>query len=227
MIGILDSGDGGLATLRELRKKRPNLDAVFFADRDNAPYGTKTKKEITRLAAKGINKLLNAGAEKVLIACCTASTVHSLLPTVLRERSLPIIEPTAKEAARMTVNGRVGIIATKATSASGAFQKALSKFENVDTVFSEPLQELVFLIESGEHDGELQEKSRKWLFDKLYPFKEKKIDTLILGCTHFGHLEREISFILPGVKIVNSAKEGAYEIIKSASPNGRGSTLYL
>lgn len=227
MIGVLDSGDGGLAALRELRKKRPNIDAVFFADRDNAPYGTKTKKEITRLTAKGINKLLNSGAEKVLIACCTASTVHSLLPAVLRERSLPIIEPTAREAARMTVNGRVGIIATKATATSGAFQKALSKFENVDAVFTEPLQELVFMIESGEHDGELQEKSKKWLFSKLYPFKEKKIDTLILGCTHFGHLEREISFILPEVKIVNSAKEGVHEIIKNASPNGCGNTLYL
>ena len=227
MIGIFDSGDGGLAALYELRKKRPNVDAVFFADRRNAPYGTKTKKEITRLTARAVHKLLNAGAEKVLIACCTASTVHQSLPPFLKERSLPIIAPTSKEASLRTVNGRVGIISTKATADSGAFEKSLAHYENVNLVYTKPLQELVSFVEKGERDGCLENDFKNWLYESLYIFKERNIDTLILGCTHFGHLEREISFVLPGVKIINSAKEGAREIIKYTSPYGRGTTLYL
>jgi glutamate racemase len=227
MIGIFDSGDGGLAALYELRKRNPYTDVAFFADRSNAPYGTKTKKEITRLTARGIHKLLNAGADKVLIACCTASAVHASLPAILRERSLPIIKPTAEEASRNTINGRIGIISTKATADSRAFETALSCFDNVNAVFAKPMQELVYFVESGKRDCESEESFRRWLNTMLGDFKEKKIDTLILGCTHFGHLEREISFVLPGVKIINSAKEGALEIIKRTSPNGRGTTLYL
>jgi glutamate racemase len=89
------------------------------------------------------------------------------------------------------------------------------------------MQELVYFVESGKRDCESEESFRRWLNTMLGDFKEKKIDTLILGCTHFGHLEREISFVLPGVKIINSAKEGALEIIKHTSLNGRGTTLYL
>ena len=227
MIGIFDSGDGGLFALRELRRRSPNCDILFFADRKNAPYGTKSKNELIRVTTKGILKLLRAGADKVLIACCTASAHHAYLPTIIKEKSIPIIYPTSSEAALATHNGRIGVIATKTTVSSMAFTKALSEFDSVNSVFESELQELVFKVDDGARDGLINYRQKLWLYQRLLHFKEKKIDTLILGCTHFGHLEREISYLMPNIRIINSAKEGAKEIIKYSSPFGRGETVYL
>ena len=227
MIGVFDSGAGGLTAIAELRRLMPSADICFLADRKNAPYGTKGKDELIRLVCADISKLRRAGAEKILMACCTASTVYDALPFKMRAVSHPIISPTAKEAARITNNGKIGVIATEATVAASAFAKALARYPSVKEVHELPTQRLVSLVEGGTVDGRVGSRERDELFRLIRPMREYGIDTLILGCTHFPHLEREISGCLPGVRLVSASREGAREIIKSSKNTGKGKTIFL
>ena len=227
MIGVFDSGAGGLTAIAEIRRLLPSADICFFADRKNAPYGTKSKRELIRLVEKDILKLYRAGADKILMACCTASTVYDELPASMKQIACPIIEPTAKAAAHVSTHGKIGVIATDATVASGAFGKALATYPTVKEIYEFPLQRLVALVESGAVDGKLGKTERNELSSLLRPIKKKKIDTLILGCTHFPHLEREICGCLPGVRLVSSSREGARVMSRLAENKGKGKTVFL
>ena len=123
MIGIFDSGVGGLSAYRELRLLLPRCDIIYLADRRNAPYGTKTKDELIKLVKHDILQLKNMGAEKILVACCTASTVVPHLDFEERRCVLPIIFPAARVAARLA---RVTVIATEHTARSSAFIVAVT-----------------------------------------------------------------------------------------------------
>lgn len=227
MIGVFDSGVGGLTAVAELRRVAPLADICFFADRKNAPYGTKQQKELISLVTEDVKKLRSAGADKILMACCTASSVHRLLPEDIRSIAYPIIAPAAKEAARVTKNGKIAVIATDATVASHAFSSELLKYPTVKEVLEIPLQPLVSMIERGARDRNLCDTDRQLLAEMLSEIGEKGQDTLILGCTHFPHLENEIKSILPKIKTVNPSREGALEIIKYVSGNGSGQTIYM
>lgn len=210
MIGIFDSGSGGLAALRELRRLRPREGMIFLPDRDNAPYGTRTPEELCALAERGIDRLLRLGAENVLIACCTASTIYHSLPERTRAASLPIIEPTARMAKSMARGGRIGVIATDATVRSHAFAHALHGSE----VLELPAQRLVGEIESGARDGAITPELMEYLDTLLLPAVRFGIDVLILGCTHFPLVEGEISRALGRISkkkilTVSSAMAGA------------------
>ena len=100
MIGIFDSGVGGLTALAELRRLLPNADMIYLADRENAPYGNKSEEQILAAAEGCIKRLTEAGADKILIACCTASTLHHRLSESARRISTPIILPAARAAIR-------------------------------------------------------------------------------------------------------------------------------
>ena len=227
MIGVFDSGAGGLTAIAEMQRINPSVDICFLADCKNAPYGTKSERELTRLVREDVSRLLDAGAENILMACCTASTVHNLLPDGMKKITLPIIAPAAKEAARVTRLGRIGVIATSATVRSGRFSKELFQYGSVKDVFELPTQELVSLVECGATDRHMITRDREILYNILKPIKSFGIDTLILGCTHFSHLEREIGACLPGVRTVNASKIGAKEIIKRNLGYGKGKTVYL
>ena len=227
LIGVFDSGAGGLAALSEIRRMCPTADVCFFADYENAPYGTKTEAELIRLVSANITRLRDAGADKILMACCTASTVYRHLPIDLRNVSIPIIDATANEALLSTENGKIGVIATKATVESGAFKCSLTRHKNTARVWQIAAQSLVKDVEAGICDGKISAGQRDALFRMLLPLKKKGIDTIVLGCTHFAKLEREISRVLPGVRIINSARIGAKEILKQSSRRGCGKTLYL
>ena len=227
MIGVFDSGSGGLTAISEIRKLAPNADICFFADRKNAPYGTKTKGELIRLVKTDIKILERCKVDKILMACCTASTVYPCLPKNMRRIAVPIIEPTAREAARVTKSGKVGVIATDATVASGAFTSELGRYKSVLSVREIRAQKLVALIEGGVTDSTITKSGRRELLRILSPLFEEDIDTLILGCTHFPHLEEEIARCFPSLKIVNPSREGAKKILENVSTAGTGRTLYL
>ena len=227
MIGVFDSGRGGLNALREIRRLAPMADVCFYADRKNAPYGTKSKGELVELVLRDAALLSSNGATRILMACCTASTVYSLLPKQIRRICVPIIAPTARRAAGLTQNGRIGVIATEATVRSGAFTAELSRYRSVKEVFELPLQSLVSLIEGGANDSNASSTVRMEINRLLHPLYNKEIDTLILGCTHFPELEGEISRCFSGIKTVSSAREGAIEILKNISPDGSGRTVYI
>ena len=213
MIGVLDSGRGGLVAYKELRRLMPKSDITYLADRKNAPYGNKSPGEILRLTECGIRRLREVGCEIILIACCTASTLHEMLPEELRNISIPIITPTA----RLCRDSRsVLVIATEHTAKSGAFSREISRFSDT-SVREIPMQPLVSLIEWG-HDT-------KCAINEIVEMCDG-CDTLILGCTHFSHLYDELRARLPEVKILSPAHIGAREITRFTIDHGYGRNRY-
>lgn len=225
MIGVFDSGEGGSAAVEEIKRLCPECDIIFLADKENAPYGTKTKSELIRLVKKDIKALRCGGAEKILVACCTASTVYPYLSDEERALCVPIITPTAVEAARLT-GGRVGIICTEATARSRCFESALFEINAKIKTTAVPLGELVALVEGGVSDTHYTAKDAARIARLTLPALDFKPDTLILGCTHFSRVSGIIKEILPKVKIVDSAKIGAREILKHATV-GSGKMIYV
>lgn len=227
MTGIFDSGVGGLAAYFELRRILPREDIIYLADRKNAPYGTKTKDELITLTKNDIKRLSNMGAERILIACCTASTVYSELDEWEREIATPIITPASRLAAE---GERIAVIATEHTVRSGAFGREIKKFSANAVIFEQAEQGLVSLVESGNRDGRLGCECLVELHKISEWVTRICADTLVLGCTHFSHLEMALQDMLPHIKIVSPAREGAMEIAKkienlsTARKNGR--TVY-
>ncbi len=201
MIGVFDSGAGGRFALCELRRLVKDIDIAFLADEENAPYGSKSESELIHLVENDIKRLRSVGADKILIACCTASTVWDKLDEEYRRNTYPIIAPVARRALSLSRGGRIGVISTEATRRSGAFLKFIP-----DAVCSSA-PELVTLAESGACDGSLTESQRYIIKKAVEPFFGG-VDTLILGCTHFAYFEGEIENIL-GIPTVNSAKVAA------------------
>lgn len=225
MIGIFDSGAGGLFALAELRRLNPTADIVYFADRKNAPYGTKKRDELIELVVADIDKLARFGCERILMACCTASTVYDFLPEEHRRVSVPIIEPTAKEAVKKSKNKKVGILSTEATEKSMAFVEKIRKYEPMAATVSASAPELVSLAESGERDSRLSKDGLLKLENCVSVFRESGIDTLILGCTHFAYFENKIKDILH-LNTVNSASVGA-RVMSEFAKEGEGKTVFL
>ena len=210
MIGIFDSGVGGFCAYRRVRELLPREEILYLADTKNAPYGTKTEDEIKRLTEKNIKILRSAGADEILIACCSASSIHHLLSEEDRAASTPIILPASEQAAR--VGRKIAVIATKHTATSHAFGKAIA--ELCDTSVTEMAeQELVSLVESGNRDGRIDRNCRRYLRAMAQRIKETEADCLILGCTHFSHLKGEIGRLLPKLKIISPADVGAEVIV--------------
>lgn len=220
MIGVFDSGAGGRFALAELRRLRKKVDIAFLADEKNAPYGSKSESELVALVTDDIRKLRDAGADKILVACCTASTVWNKLSEEAREGVMPIISSVAKRALEISRGGRIGVLSTEATRKSGAFVKKIPQA----VCYSAP--ELVSMAESGARDGNMTPEQKMILKKTLTPFFDSNIDTLILGCTHFAYFEGEIENIL-GVKTVNSARVAAEEFAKEVSDEGNGMTHYI
>ena len=226
MIGIFDSGVGGLTALAELRRLLPHTDMIYLADRKNAPYGTKSEEQILSLAENCIKRLTAAGAEKILIACCTASTLHRWLPDEVQRITTPIIAPAARAAVKVS-HGKIAVIATEATVRSHAFAKAIIS-ERACEVCEYAAQALVSLVEGGASDRiPLTVEQKNTISHILSPIRESGADTLILGCTHFPHLARQISKMLPEVNLISPSLEGALEIAKSTEDRGGGRTVFL
>lgn len=182
-IGLFDSGLGGLTILRALQAKLPTASFTYLGDTARMPYGEKTPDTLLQFAESNLQFLLRHSIDMLVIACCTASawTLHPL-----RSRHpLPMIgtiETESLAASKATRCGRIGILATRATIASKSYEKHLKNYAPHVECFSIAAPLLVPLIEEGLH----QHPATKLLLkDYLAPFKEARIDTLLLGCTHY------------------------------------------
>ena len=161
----------------------------------------------------------------MLIACCTASSVHSRLSDGAREISIPIIAPAAALAAK--VGRKIAVIATRHTATSGAFGKEIGKYAEAE-VFEIDEQPMVALVEKGSRDGRLTNECREYLRGLRDRVSATGADTLILGCTHFSHLEGEIGRLLPKIKIISPARVGAEETVKKINAHREsGRTVYI
>lgn len=206
MIGIFDSGIGGLTVVRALRARRPDLPFVYLGDTARAPYGTKSPETIRRYAEECARFLIGRGAKAVVIACNTAS---SLAAEHLRARfpGTPVFEviaPAVAAALAATRNGKIGVIGTRATVGSGVYEKKLKAENQKLEIFSSPAPLLVSLVE----ENWIREPETAAIVGKyLAPLAEKGIDALILGCTHYPILKEVIAARLgPGVALVDSAE---------------------
>ena len=213
MLGLFDSGSGGLNTVRYIKSHLPSIDLVYKIDRKNSPYGTKREQEIAKITRENIDELIDRGAERVLIACCTASSVHRLLDEEHKRLSVPIIDCIADAARSESENGRIAVVATERTVLSNAFTNALGGLE----VISIAAQELVERIDLGLNDSTVTDEDENYIKRIISPLNGNNIDTLILGCTHFPSLKRTFHRVCSplGVKhIIDSARIGALALTK-------------
>lgn len=225
MLGVFDSGAGGLISCAELHRLLPREDVIFLADRANSPYGTKSASEILALTENAVSLLLKMGAQRVLIACCTASSVREELPSALREKTVSVIPRAAKIAADHSE--RITVIGTEHTVRCGCFTKAITEENPHCRVHGIPAQELVQRIENGARDGRVTADCAAYLDSLCGIIRKAHTDTLILGCTHFSHLEGELGSRLAGMRLISPAREGAAELATLSANQGSGRLIHL
>ncbi|SDP52928.1 glutamate racemase [Desulforhopalus singaporensis] len=189
MIGIFDSGVGGMTVARSIELALPNYPVVYLGDIARTPYGSKSAAIITNYAIENSGFLVDKGAKVIVIACSSASSVAT--EQLRREFDVPIIEvitPAVREAAKVT-RGRVGVIGTSATIRSESYPRLLTKQDPALKVYSKACPLLCPLVEEG-WTGRRETKMilRRYLHD----LKKHQIDTLILGCTHYPLLKHLI-----------------------------------
>lgn len=211
MIGIFDSGLGGLLVAREILKKT-RAPIVYFGDTAHLPYGTKSKKAILNFSKKNIEFLLKKRAKIIVIACNTSSAIAG--DFLKKKYNVPIfdvIEPVIEKIPQLNGAKKIGVIGTPATIKSGVYEKRIKRlFKDGIKVYSKGCPLLVPLIEEGWINHKV---TKEILKEYLYPFKKKKIDVLILGCTHYPVLKSLIVKELgSNVKILDSSKEIAKKI---------------
>jgi glutamate racemase len=187
VIGIFDSGIGGLTVVRAVRALFPAADIIYFGDTARTPYGTKSPETVRRFAVENTELLLERGARLVIIACNTASSVAA---ETLAERFpvpvLDVISPAVEMAAALPKLRAIGVIGTRGTIGSGVYEEKLKAASPKTRVYSQPCPLLVPLVEEGWLN---QPETRRIVKKYLQPLKMKGIDALILGCTHYPVLK--------------------------------------
>ncbi len=210
-IGVFDSGVGGLTVAKEIMTQIPNEKIVYFGDTARVPYGSKSKKTITKYTRQIIRFLMTHQVKALVIACNTMSACS--LEEVEKELSIPIIgvvKPGARVAAEQTKNKRVGVIATESTIHSEMYEHFINEIDPKVHVIGKACPLLCPLVEEGMlEDPVTDEIARRYLEDLM----KQDVDTLILGCTHYPLLAPAIGRIVgERVRLVNPAYETAREL---------------
>ena len=219
MIGVFDSGEGGLSVLKEITRLLPTEKYIYYSDNAYCPYGEKTPEFIQDRARAITDTLLEKGADIIVVACNTASAYA--LETIKKELDIPIIgvvEPGARVACETTVNDRIGVIGTEATVHSGIYTSFIRRQKPDVQVVSKACPLFVPLVEEGWlKDPITMEVARRYLEELL----QYDIDTLILGCTHYPLLRSTVQKIVgEKVNLVNPAYETARDLKKLLEREG-------
>jgi len=212
LIGVFDSGIGGLTVLKEIDKQLDNQSFIYLADTAFAPYGDKSATEIIQRCDHITNYLIQQGAQLIVVACNTATAIAV---DELRKKYLqPIVamEPAVKPAVKISTEGAVGIMATTRTLSSQRYANLLEKFAESTTVYEQACSGLVEQIENIELETP---KTKKLLTQYLQPLIDKNIDTLVLGCTHYPFLKSQIQNIIgQKIKIIDTAEAVTQQVIR-------------
>ena len=207
-IGVFDSGIGGLTVVKALRELLPNESISYLGDTARVPYGPKSPETVQRYAHELAGMLMTDNAKALVVACNTVSSVA--LPTLTKNFPVPVIgviEPGARAALEVSRNRRIGVIGTRATIRSNAYEKALRAADASVHVSSQACPLLVPLIEEGLLNDEVTE---RMILRYLEPLLTDEIDTLVLGCTHYPLLTSAIARVLRRqIMIVDSAQNCA------------------
>jgi glutamate racemase len=207
-IGVFDSGIGGLTVVKALRDSLPNEKIFYLGDTARVPYGNKSAETVERYSIELAELLMRENAKLIVVACNTVSSVAiPKLRTILSVPVVGVIEPGAQAAIATTRNRHVGVIGTRATIRSGAYENALRALNVHVRVTSNACPLLVPLIEEGMLEDELTDQAIKRY---LSPMIAEGIDTLVLGCTHYPLLTGAIGRALgQEIKLVDSARNCA------------------
>jgi glutamate racemase len=220
MIGVFDSGFGGLTVLHGFLSLLPEYDYMYLGDSARAPYGNRPHKSVKRFTEDGVLYLMEHGCDLIIIACNTASAdalreiqdEYLVKPKVADKKILGVIRPMVEYAGKISKNGRIGVVGTKSTIKSKSYENELHKINPQLKVSVQACPLLVPLIEEGWAD---KPETRMILKKYLLPLKSCNIDTLILGCTHYPFLYKDFCRIMgknvqiphPGEVIADSLKE--------------------
>lgn len=206
MIGVFDSGIGGLTVVREIIKQMPDVGIIYFGDTARYPYGNKSKETIERYSTEDVRFLIEHGVKIIVTACNTASALA--IDKFRQEINVPLFEvitPAVEQAIKTTTNKRVGVIGTRATIKSEIYKNKINEINPNINVIGKPCPLFVPLVEEGWLD---HSETKKIIKSYLSPLKNKNIDTLILGCTHYPLLKPQIQAkIGRKVNLVDSAEE--------------------
>ncbi|MBU1170567.1 MAG: glutamate racemase [Proteobacteria bacterium] len=211
MIGIFDSGIGGLTTVRALMDVLPGHDLIYFGDTARTPYGSKSRETVIRYAIENTEFLLEHGAKVIVMACNTASSVAT--EVLMEKYHVPVFEvitPAVERAVNQSPRAQIGVIGTRGTINSGIYERLIKEKIPTANVFSSPCPLLVPLVEEGWFD---RPETRMIVKKYLHPLKIRQVDSLILGCTHYPLLKDIIQKkIGKNVKVIDSSVAVAEKI---------------
>ncbi len=210
-IGVFDSGVGGLTVVKQLMKRLPSEQIVYFGDTARIPYGTKSEEIVRRFSLEDSYFLLDKSVKMIVVACNTASAIAlQMLKQILAIPLTGVIQPGAAAAYRNSRNKKIGVIGTAATIRSNSYSREIRLLDQEIRVVPQPCPLFVPMVEEG------------WLEDEatylvarryLQPLLENQVDTLILGCTHYPLLKNVIGKIMgPEVTLVDSGVETAWTV---------------
>jgi glutamate racemase len=217
-IGVFDSGVGGLTVLDELLAALPGEDFIYFGDTAFFPYGEKPVDELRRRALAISEWLVGQGVKLIVVACNTATA--AVLPWLQQHVGTPLIgvmSPEAHAAVQATRNRRVGLLATSATVRSGSYPRMIEAHDAGVHVTSVECPRLAPAIQSGEAiDQAIVDMVREY----TAPLLDARVDTVILGCTHYPMIERLLRRSLPGVTLIKSGETLAREVAETLDRKG-------
>jgi glutamate racemase len=225
-IGIFDSGIGGLTVYREIRAILPDNPIIYLGDTARLPYGTKSPATVTAYAMAAARFLLKYQVSMVVVACNTASALA--LDSLKEKLSVPVVgvvEPGARAVAEASTGGKIGVIGTKSTIASGAYLRAIKRFRPEARVTAADCPLFVSLVEEGWLTGEVPRLTAQRY---LAPLLENEVDTILLGCTHYPLLREVIAEVAgEGISLIDSAKATAQEVRRIADPADGGESRFF
>ena len=211
-IGIFDSGLGGLTTLKRLTELMPQEDIIYLGDTGRVPYGSRSRETIIKYARQDAAFLMKHNIKAMVIACntvCSAASQYEIFGHSCEIPVFEVVSAPAKAASLQTKNGKIGVIGTKATIRSGAYETAIKKFSPDLHVYSAACPLFVPLVEDGMISGDdaaALSIAERYLAD----LRRSEADTLLLGCTHYPLLRDVISKVMgPGVVLIDSGAETA------------------
>jgi glutamate racemase len=210
-VGVFDSGIGGLTVLKEIINALPDEGTIYLGDTARVPYGIRSAETVIRYSFENAKFLFSKEVKLLVVACNTASSVS--LDAIKRSTQIPVIgviEPGAKAAVKATKNMKIGVIGTEATIKSGSYTKAIKAIDDSVEVFGISCPLFVPLVEEGWSEGDIVTLVANRYLEGM---KDKGIDTLVLGCTHYPLLKKVIAGVVgDGVKLIDSAVETSKEI---------------
>ena len=208
-IGIFDSGLGGLTVLKEVRKTLPNEQIYYFGDTARVPYGDKSKELIIRYSKQIVEFLLEKKVDSIVVACNTATSLAlEELKETYKTPIIGVIDAGVRTALYTSEGNKIGIIGTVATIGSKKYEIEIKKRKSEAEVYSKACPLFVPAVEEGIISGKLIKQIIKLYLEEM----KEKIDTVILGCTHYPLLKETISELYPDIKVVDPAKETAHDL---------------